>query len=202
MLTFKPPGVWSWLGLCRDHLLLQIVNSLTTWGLSPPRAGSQRTFPPAELSQRHPWPSSDVQPSKSQFHPAWKEELWLQWKKMRLNAWIGGSVGAGVVGVGVEGTEKRQKWLTMDCHEKNEFWRNKIVTCWRNCGRRCARFRIGLARCVCEYYILQLQNKNVVVSMILIMMEQTIAFQGLTYKGRQMIKSWCHPIQCQPQSPH
>ena len=30
-------------------------------------------------------------------------------KKIGLNTWIGGSVGAGVVGVGVEGTEKRQK---------------------------------------------------------------------------------------------
>ena len=128
MLTFKPPGVWSWFGLWKDHLLLQIVNSLTTWGLSPPRAGSQRTFPPAELSQRHPWPSSDVQPSKSQFHPAWKEEIWLQRKKIGLP-------------------------------EKNEFWRNKIDTCWRNCGWSCARFRIGLARCVCEYYMTQLQTK-------------------------------------------
>ena len=118
MLTFKPPGVWSWFGLWKDYLLLQIVNSLTTWGLSPPRAGSQRTFPPAGLSQRHPWPSSDVQPSKSQFQPSWKEEIWLQWKKIGLDAWIGGSVGAGVVGVGVEGTEKRQKWPTMKERKK------------------------------------------------------------------------------------
>ena len=118
MLTFSPPGVWSWFGLWKDHLLLQIVNLSTTWGLSPPRVGSQRTFPPAELSQRHPWPSSDVQPSKSQFHPSWKEELWLQWQKIGLSAWIGGSVGAGVVGVGVEGTEKRQKWLTMKERKK------------------------------------------------------------------------------------
>ena len=39
-----------------------------------------------------------------------------------------------------------------------KFWRKKIVTCWRNCGWRCARFRIGLARCVCEYYKTQLQT--------------------------------------------
>ena len=39
-------------------------------------------------------------------------------KKDRIEyAWIGGSVGAGVVGVGVEGTEKRQKLLTMDCQK-------------------------------------------------------------------------------------
>ena len=72
--------------------------------------------------------------------------------------------------------------------QKNVFWRNKIVTCWRNCGWRCARFRIGLARCVCEYHMTQLQ-KNVVVSMIVTMMEQTIAFQGATYNRRQTIKS-------------
>ena len=38
-------------------------------------------------------------------------------KKIGLNAWIGGSVGAGVVGVGVEGTEKRKNVLTMDCQK-------------------------------------------------------------------------------------
>ena len=40
------------------------------------------------------------------------------WKAdMSKYAWIGGSLIAGVVGVGVEGTEKRQKLLTMDCQK-------------------------------------------------------------------------------------